>query len=96
MCITILTDKIIIARKEYMCDAFYDIIHASLSKADIKDILDKTDFKLYLEAEKKNFKILIGEKYRYYTFPNNGTIEVRRESLIGNSLCIKYNLYDEC
>lgn len=96
MCIAILTDKIITARKKHRCFAFDEIILAGLCENDLKDMLTDDEFKEYLEAKKNDFKIQIGDKYRFYTSPQNGTICTIRESLLGNKLCIKYDLYEEC
>ena len=93
---TILTDKFIKSRKNYRCDAFDYVIHANWSEKDLKEMLSIDDYILYLKAKDKNFMIEKGEKYRYYTSPQNGTIYTFRESFIGNHLAITYDLYDEC
>jgi len=96
MCITILTDKIVTARKEHRCFAFDEIIFSGLCEDDLKDMLTKEEFSEYLEAKKNDFKILKGDKYRYYTSPQNGTCYTIRESLLGHKLCMNYDLYEDC
>ena len=87
----VLSDDEVQARKFYTCDAYVAWCQAGPSDAEVAP-----DERLVLEGVRADKgKIRAGQRYRRVRFNDGNGIEVWRARLDMNSLCHKYELFDD-
>jgi len=91
---TILNERIRTARKKHTCTASEIILNCCGSDAHLKDRLSEEQYKRWELHVKNNYTIQKGDKYRYYTFLDMGTIYTCKEASIATDICELLDLWE--
>jgi len=87
-----LSEKIVTAKKHYECDASRVFLQSGYGENE----LSADDWLIVQGCEADKWKIKPAQKYRKTVYVDMGKIWTFRARLDMDSICVRYEMYDDC